>query len=122
VAEAVGAGVAVALPSGCVAAAGVACPSAGAAGLAAGAGVGCALAPLSISERWPLPTPTPSKSATRKKVAAATMVILARMVCVPRGPQAVLEIELVKSEPASALPGCKSTETTSTMQAKMKSP
>ncbi len=30
------------------------------------------------------------------------------------------EIELVKSEPASALPGCKSTETTSTMQARMK--
>jgi hypothetical protein len=34
----------------------------------------------------------------------------------------VLEMELVKSEPASALPGCKSTETISTRQARMKSP
>jgi hypothetical protein len=34
----------------------------------------------------------------------------------------VLEIELVKSAPASALPGCKSTETMRTMQARMNIP
>ena len=96
-----------------------AAPSAGeAAGLAAG--VACGVTPLSIRERWPPPTPKPSSNATRKKVAAAPMVILARMVCVPRGPKAAEEIELVKSDPASALPGCKSTETISTMQARMK--
>jgi hypothetical protein len=61
-------------------------------------------------------------SATIIKVAAAPMVILASMVCVPRGPKAVLEIELVKSEPASALPGCKSTEMMSTTQARRKIP
>ena len=92
---------------------------AGAAGLAAG--VGLAPTPPSISERWP-PRPKPSSSATRKKVMAAPMVIFERIVCVPRGPKAALETELVKSEPASALPGCNSTETTSTTQARMKSP
>ena len=98
-----------------------AAPSAGeAAGLAAGDATGCGATPPSIRERWPPPTPKPSSRATMKKVAAAPMVILARMVCVPRGPKAVEEIELVKSEPASALPGCKSTETISTTQARMK--
>jgi hypothetical protein len=32
-------------------------------------------------------------------------VILLRMLCVPRGPKAVLETLLEKSAPASALPG-----------------
>lgn len=50
------------------------------------------------------------------------MVILASSVCVPRGPKAVLETLLEKSAPASALPGCKSTATTSTMHDKMNSP
>ena len=35
-------------------------------------------------------------------------------------PNAVLEIELVKRAPASALPGCNSTEMIRTMQARMK--
>jgi hypothetical protein len=56
------------------------------------------------------------------KRAAAPMVILASSVCVPRGPKAVLETLLVKSAPASALPGCKSTATTSTMHARINSP
>jgi hypothetical protein len=63
-----------------------------------------------------------SVKAMSMKSAAATMVIFAKMVCVPRGPKAVLDTELVKSAPASALPGCKSTATTSTMQDKIKSP
>jgi hypothetical protein len=55
------------------------------------------------------------------KAAAAPMVIFARMDCVPRGPKAVLETLLEKRAPASALPGCKSTETISTMHDKIKS-
>ena len=55
------------------------------------------------------------------KAAAAPMVIFARSVCVPRGPNAVLEMALEKSAPASALPGCKSTETMSTMHVRIKS-
>ena len=55
-------------------------------------------------------------SAESMKTAAAMIVILASSVCVPRGPNAVLETELVKSAPASALPGCKRIETTITMQ------
>jgi len=39
------------------------------------------------------------------KTMAAPTVILASSVCVPRGPKVVLETELVKSAPASALPG-----------------
>jgi hypothetical protein len=54
-------------------------------------------------------------------MAAAPMVIFASKDCVPRGPKAVLEILLEKSAPASALPGCKSTETIITMQDKTKS-
>jgi|GraSoiStandDraft_46_1057282.scaffolds.fasta_scaffold734332_1 hypothetical protein len=49
--------------------------------------------------------------AINMKAAAAPMVIFANSVCVPRGPKAVLETLLEKSAPASALPGCKSTET-----------
>lgn len=48
------------------------------------------------------------------------MVIFASKVCVPRGPKAVLETLLAKSAPASALPGCNKTETTSTMLDKIK--
>jgi hypothetical protein len=45
---------------------------------------------------------------------ATVMVIFDKTDWVPRGPKAVLEILLVKSAPASVLPGCKSTETTKT--------
>jgi sporulation protein YlmC with PRC-barrel domain len=92
-------------------------------GLAAGAGAGvaCGLTPPSISERWP-PTPSPKSSATMKKVAAAPRGIVARRVCVPRGPNAVLDTELVKSEPGSDLPGCKSTEMMTTTHERRKSP
>lgn len=51
------------------------------------------------------PIPSESVNATNMKVIAAPMVILANKVCVPRGPKAVLDTELVKSAPASALPG-----------------
>jgi hypothetical protein len=56
-----------------------------------------------------------SKAAIIKQI-AALIVILDKTDCVPRGPNAVLEILLVKSAPASALPGCSKTVTTSTRQ------
>ena len=61
-------------------------------------------------------------SATSMNAAAAPIVIFARMVCVPRGPKAVLEMLLVKSVPASALPGCRRTAPTKVMHARMNSP
>ena len=54
--------------------------------------------------------------------AAAPIVIFDSSVCVPRGPNAVLETELENSAPASALPGCNKTVTTRMMHARIKSP
>lgn len=45
------------------------------------------------------------------KTAAAVIVILDKTDCVPRGPNAVLEILLVNNAPASAFPGCNNTVT-----------
>jgi hypothetical protein len=53
---------------------------------------------------------------------AAPIVIFASREAVPRGPNAVLETLLEKRSPAPALPGCKSTATTSTMHVKIKRP
>jgi hypothetical protein len=100
-----------------------------AAGLAAGeaageaCGVGCGSSSLTDckTERWPVMAGNDSAIATSMKAAAAPMVTFASRDCVPRGPKAVLETLLEKSAPASALPGCKSTETIITMQAKTKS-
>ena len=105
---------------------GFACPSAGdAAGDAAGdvagevagdaCGVGCASPEVVCkTERCPVIPGNESMMAINMKAAAAPIVILANSVCVPRGPNAVLETLLEKSAPASALPGCKSTATMST--------
>ncbi len=95
----------------------------GRAGLAAGAaGVacGCGASSPCKTERDPAIKGNASASAASIKAAAAPIVILARSVCVPRGPKAALETLLEKSAPASALPGCKSTATTSTMHASIK--
>jgi hypothetical protein len=54
--------------------------------------------------------------------AAAPIVIFASNVCVPRGPNAVLDTELVNKAPASALPGCNSTTKIKMTQARMNSP
>jgi hypothetical protein len=43
--------------------------------------------------------------ASNIKPAAAPIVILESIVCVPRGPKAVLDTELENNAPASALPG-----------------
>ncbi len=47
---------------------------------------------------------------------AALIVTLDKTDCVPRGPNAVLEILLVKSAPASDFPGCSKIVATSTRQ------
>ena len=67
------------------------------------------------AERCPVIAGNESAMATSMKSAAAPIVSFARIVCVPRGPKAVLEMLLEKSAPASALPGCKRMETMSTM-------
>jgi hypothetical protein len=86
------------------------------AGLAAGEACGCAVSSADpcTTERDPVTNGIESKSAVNMKAAAAPMVIFASRVWVPRGPKAVLETLLAKSAPASALPGCNSTATTST--------
>ena len=61
-------------------------------------------------------------SAINMKATAAPIVIFANMFCVPRGPNAVLETLLVKSAPASALPGCSKTTTISTKQERINNP
>ena len=63
-----------------------------------------------------------SVSAISMKAAAATIVIFASNVCVPRGPNAVLETELVNNAPASALPGCSNITRTRTIQARINNP
>jgi hypothetical protein len=63
-----------------------------------------------------------SINAISMKETAAPIVTFARMLAVPRGPNAVLETLLLNIAPASDLPGCKSTATTSTTQARIKRP
>ncbi len=89
--------------------------------VAVGAGVGSAAVDCR-TEREPVSAGSESVSAVSIKRPAAMIVILASKVCVPRGPKAVLDTELVKSAPASALPGCNNTAITSTRHDKMNSP
>ena len=99
---------------------GLAVPSAGlaageASGEACGDEVGVSSPTLCRTELCPVRKGSESARATSMKSAAAAIVIFDSSVCVPRGPKAVLEMLLEKSAPASALPGCKSTETIKTM-------
>jgi len=94
-----------------------------AAGEACGVGDGVASADcVSSTERVPVSAGNESVKAINIKAIAAPMVILASSVAVPRGPNAVLETLLAKSAPASDLPGCSNTATTSTMHDKINSP
>src|SRR2546423_14093307 len=75
-----------------------------------GVGVGvdcgnCSGTPDCSTELVPLMAGNERLNAMNMKAAAAPIVIFAMRVCVPRGPKAVLETELVNSAPASALPG-----------------
>ena len=73
------------------------------------------------TDRVPVKIGRPSANAININAAAAPIVIFASKLAVPRGPNAVLESELENSAPASALPGCKSTATMSTMHDRIKS-
>ncbi len=85
---------------------------------AAGAGVGCVFTagvgvangacsgtPDCNTELVPVIIGSESTRASSMKAAAAPIVILDSNVCVPLGPNAVLETELENNAPASAFPG-----------------
>ena len=100
-----------------------------AAGLSLAVGDGCCTGAGSASgsadcntDREPVIAGNESISASSMKAAHAPIVTLLRMLCVPRGPNAVLETLLEKSAPASALPGCNNTLTTSTTQERINNP
>jgi hypothetical protein len=88
---------------------------------AAGA-AGCSAVVVESTETPPVRAGIESKSADTIKQAAAVIVIFDKTVCVPRGLKAELEILLVKSAPASVLPGCSSTDAISAMQDKKNIP
>jgi hypothetical protein len=94
-----------------------------AAGDGCGAGVGVASAVVDCkTECEPVTAGNESIKAMSMKAAAAPIVILDKMLAVPRGPNAVLETLLEKRSPAPDFPGCKSTTTTRTMHAKINRP
>jgi hypothetical protein len=74
------------------------------------------------TELVPLMAGKDSERAISMKAAAAPIVIFANSVCVPRGPNAVLETELVNRAPASAFPGCNNTTKIRMTQARMNNP
>ena len=85
------------------------------AGAAAGAvSVGALL--VCRTETFPVKAGIERNKAESIKTTAATMLIFARTVCVPRGLKAELEILLVNNAPASVLPGCNKTDAIKTMQ------
>ena len=63
------------------------------------------------TEIFPVIAGNESSNAESIKTTAAEIVILDKTDCVPRGPNAVLEILLVNNAPASAFPGCNKTVT-----------
>ena len=106
----------------CVAAgvaAGVACGVGVTVGVAAGA---CSGTPDCKTDVVPLMKGKDKHRPISMKAAAAPMVIFESNVCVPRGPNAVLDTELENSAPASALPGCSNTATIKMTHARMNNP
>lgn len=93
-------------------------------GEATGVGVvtGASVTPDCKTELPPVSHGSESISAISMKAAAAPIVILASKLAVPRGPNAVLETELVNSAPASALPGCSNMTRIRTTHARMNNP
>jgi hypothetical protein len=89
-----------------------------------GVGVDCGASgtPDCSTELVPLIAGNDNIRAISMNPAAAPIVIFASNVCVPRGPNAVLDTELVNKAPASALPGCNSTTNIKMTQARMNSP
>jgi hypothetical protein len=94
-------------------------------GCSVGAGEGCGACsgtPDCSTEPVPVTAGSESVKAINMNAAAAPMVIFASRVCVPRGPNAVLETELEKSAPASDFPGCNRITRIRTTQARMNNP
>ena len=93
-------------------------------GEATGVGVvtGASATPDWRTELVPASHGSESISAINMNAAAAPMVIFASKLAVPRGPNAVLETELVNNAPASALPGCSNMTRIRTMHARMNNP
>jgi hypothetical protein len=83
---------------------------------------GCSGNPDCSTEVVPLMNGRDRHSAINIKAAAAPIVIFPRMLCVPRGPKAVLETELENNAPASAFPGCNNTATTKMTHERINSP
>ena len=83
---------------------------------------GCSGNPDCSTDVVPLTNGRDKHNAVNIKAAAAPIVIFPRMLCVPRGPNAVLETELENNAPASALPGCNKTATTKTMHDRINNP
>jgi len=100
--------------------------AAGATGVGVTCGVGVAAGASGIpdckTDVVPLMNGSDRHSANNMNAAAAPMVIFASSVCVPRGPNAVLETELENNAPASALPGCNKTARTKTTHDRMNNP
>lgn len=72
------------------------------------------------TETFPVTAGIEINRAERKNNVAATIVNFDKTVAVPLGPNAVLEILLVKRAPASVFPGCSKTAATRTMQERKK--
>jgi hypothetical protein len=90
------------------------------------AGVGVAVGALvgadCNTDRVPVKKGKPSANAINMNATAAPIVIFANRLAVPRGPNAVLDKELEKSAPASALPGCSRITTIRMMHDSMNRP
>jgi len=81
------------------------------------------LAPVvSNTDRDPVSDGSASINAINMNAAAAPIVIFAKRLAVPRGPNAVLESELENKAPASALPGCSRITTTKTTHDRINKP
>jgi hypothetical protein len=94
-------------------------------GVAAGDGDGngaCSGTPDCKTDRVPVTIGSDRTKANSMNPAAAPMVIFDKSVCVPLGPNAVLETELENSAPASAFPGWSRIVTTSTMHERINKP
>ena len=89
---------------------------------AVGVGCGASVTPDCKTELVPLIAGSDKIKAMSMNAAAAPIVILASSVCVPRGPKAVLETELLNNAPASALPGCNRMTRIKTTQARINNP
>ena len=91
-------------------------------GTGVGVVTGASATPDCRTELVPVSHGSESISAINMNAAAAPMVIFASKLAVPRGPNAVLETELVNNAPASALPGCSKITRIRTTLARMNNP